>query len=178
MRQKAEAGYVTGGKVFGYDNVRVAKGQTSRVINEAEAAVVRDIYTRFANGEGLRTIALGLNGAGAFSPRAQQGRPSGWSSSSVREVLRRPLYRGELVFGKTAKADKRELRKAFPKTLREQGQIPMPEATRIRREAANLRIVDADLAARLDARRERGTGAPWRARPRAVPRRTPAASIC
>jgi hypothetical protein len=41
---------------LGYDNVRVAKGQTSRVINEAEAAVVRDIYTRFANGEGLRTM--------------------------------------------------------------------------------------------------------------------------
>src|SRR5687767_4334932 len=122
MRQKAEAGYVTGGKVFGYDNVRIAKGQTTRVPNEAEAAVVRDIYTRFAAGEGLRTIALALNHAGALSPRAQQGRPNGWSSSSVREVLARPAYRGEVVFGKTASAYGRELGAAYPK--REHGQIP------------------------------------------------------
>ncbi len=32
--------------MFGYDNERVAKGQTIRVINETEAAVVRDIYAR------------------------------------------------------------------------------------------------------------------------------------
>ncbi len=71
MRQKAEAGFVTGGTVFGYDNVRQAKGQTTRTINEREAAVVRDIYTRAAAGEGLRTIAAALNRAGALiTPRA------------------------------------------------------------------------------------------------------------
>lgn len=93
MRQKAEQGYVTGGKVFGYDNVPLAKGQTTRVPNEAEAAVVRTIYERFAEGDGLRTIPLALNNSGARSPRAQQGRPNGWSSSSVREVLQRPCSR-------------------------------------------------------------------------------------
>jgi site-specific DNA recombinase len=156
MRQKAEAGYVTGGKVFGYDNVRMGKGQTTRVPQEAEAAVVRDIYERFAAGAGLRTIALALNRAGALSPRAQQGRPNGWSSSSVRSVLERPLYRGELVFGKTASAYGRELGK---QSARESGQIPKPEATWTRRDMPALRLVDADLAARVDARRER-----WRQR--------------
>lgn len=87
MHEKARQGFVTGGRLFGYDNVRVAKGQTTRVINAAEAAVVRTIYDRFAAGDGLRTIALVLNNDSRPSPRAQQGRPRGWSSSSVREVL-------------------------------------------------------------------------------------------
>jgi len=46
MHGKAQQGYVTGGKLFGYDNARVGKGQTTRQVNEAEAAVVRDIYER------------------------------------------------------------------------------------------------------------------------------------
>ena len=100
---------MTGGKLFGYDNKRVGKGQTMRIVNDAEAAVVRTIYERFAAGDGLRTIALALNRSGALSPRAQQGRPNGWSSSSVREVLARPTYRGEVVFGKTANAYGREV---------------------------------------------------------------------
>lgn len=154
MRQKAEQGYVTGGKVFGYDNLRLAKGQTTRVPNDAEASVVRDIYIRFAAGEGLRTIALALNRAGAPSPRAQQGRPNGWSASSVSEVLMRPVYRGEVVFGRTVSAYGREMKKAYPKTTRESGQIPQPEERWIRRPAESLRIIDADLAARVDARRE------------------------
>src|SRR5207248_135224 len=41
MRQKAEAGYVTGGKLFGYDNVRIGKGQSERRINGTEAEVIR-----------------------------------------------------------------------------------------------------------------------------------------
>ena len=82
------------------------------------------IYERFAEGDGLRTIALALNRSGALSPRAQQGRPSGWSSSSVREVLMRPLYRGELVWGRTVSAYGRELGKQRGK--REAGQIPQP----------------------------------------------------
>lgn len=62
--------------MFGYDNVRAAKGQTTRMPNGEEAAVVRDIYVRFAAGEGLRTVAEALNRHGALSPRAQQGRPT------------------------------------------------------------------------------------------------------
>ena len=72
MRQKAEQGYVTGGKVFGYDNVRVAKGQTTRVLNEAEAAIVRNIYERFAAGEGVRTIAAALSAESIVTARAKR----------------------------------------------------------------------------------------------------------
>src|SRR5207245_1816329 len=86
--------------------------------------------------------------------RAQQGRPNGWSASSVREVLQRPVYRGDVVFGRTASAYGRELKKAYPHTTRESGQIPKPEETWIRRTVESLRIIDVDLAARVDARRD------------------------
>ena len=100
-RRKAKQGLVTGGKVFGYDNRPRAEGGKIRVRNENEASVVRDIYTRFAAGQGAYTIAEALNHIAAPSPRAQQGRPSGWSVSTIREVLKRPLYCGEIVYGKT-----------------------------------------------------------------------------
>lgn len=150
MRQKAEAGYVTGGKLFGYDNLRVGKGQTERRINEAQASVVRDIYERFAQGDGLRTIALALNTSGRLSPRAQQGRANGWSSTSVREVLGRSAYRGEAVFGRTANAYGREL--GPQRGTREHAQITQPEDRWIR--SACPAIVTPDLAARVDSRRE------------------------
>src|SRR6478672_3832220 len=49
MLRKAKAGHVTGGRVFGYDNVDVlsASGERSHVrrkINDAEANVVRRIF--------------------------------------------------------------------------------------------------------------------------------------
>ena len=150
MRVKAEAGYVTGGKVFGYDNVRVAKGQTTRVKNTAEKAVIVEIYTRFADGDGLRSIAFGAELRKALSPRAQQGRPCGWSASSVRRVVERPLYRGGVVYGKTACGNGRELGK---QSAREHGQIAKPEETWTKLDVPELRIIDVDLAARVDARR-------------------------
>jgi hypothetical protein len=152
MRRKAEQGLVAGSKVFGYDNVRVAKGHVERRISEAEAAIVRDIYQRSADGEGARSIALALNRMGVPAPRAQQGRPSGWSSSTIRAVLERPLYRGVIEYGKSMKAYGRELRRHGSK--REKGQVAAPPESVIRIEAPQLRIVDADVAHRVDARRE------------------------
>jgi len=138
LREKAEAGYVTGGLVFGYDNVRIGKGQVQRQINPAEAAVVRDIYERAAAGDGARSIARALNAAGVPKPRAQQGRRDGSSMSTVRAVLERPLYRGVVVYGRTAKAYDRELRRVRPGTQREKGQIPRPEETWLRHEVPAL----------------------------------------
>ena len=106
MLCKARAGHVTGGRVFGYDNRRSAGGPVTRLINEAEAVVVRDIFTLYCRGYGLRQIAHQLNEAGARCPRAQQGRPNGWAPSSVREVLYRPLYRGQIVWNRTQKRNR------------------------------------------------------------------------
>jgi DNA invertase Pin-like site-specific DNA recombinase len=108
MLRKARAGHVTGGRVFGYENVDVldAEGRRDHVerrIHDAEAAVVRRIFEACAAGQGLRTIAKVLNADQAPSPQAQQGRPSAWAPTTVREVLYRDLYRGLVVWNKTRK---------------------------------------------------------------------------
>ena len=66
MQRKARAGHVTGGRVFGYDNLEVLEpdGRRSHVerrINDAEAAVVRRIVDMSAGGSGLTAIAKALN---------------------------------------------------------------------------------------------------------------------
>lgn len=104
MQRKARAGHVTGGRVFGYDNIEVvdATGRRSHVerrINEAEAAVVRRIFELAADGVGQKRIAIQLNDDGVPAPRPQQSRPRGWATSSVHEVLHRELYRGEVLEG-------------------------------------------------------------------------------
>jgi site-specific DNA recombinase len=81
-------------------------GGVRRVISDTEAAVVRRIFEMAAAGYGLTTIAKTLNGERAASPRAQQGRPNGWAPSSVREVLHRSLYRGEIVWNQSRKRDR------------------------------------------------------------------------
>jgi site-specific DNA recombinase len=110
MLRKARAGHVTGGRVFGYDNVEVlaADGSRSHVvrrINEAEAVVVRRIFESCRAGDGLTRITKALNDDRMPAPRPQQGRAAGWAGSTVREVLLRPLYRGEIVWNQTRKRD-------------------------------------------------------------------------
>jgi site-specific DNA recombinase len=111
MVRKAKAGYVTGGKCFGYQNVAVcdASGKRShveRIINEPEAAVVRRIFQLCALGHGIKKIAHTLNAEGALCPRPSKGGPSGWAKSSVRSVLRRRTYVGEINYLQTMKRDK------------------------------------------------------------------------
>ncbi|HXB54716.1 MAG TPA: recombinase family protein [Vicinamibacteria bacterium] len=148
MRRKAELGHVVGGDVFGYDNERMPDGHVERLINKAEAAVVRDIYGRFAAGENPRAIAHTLNQAGILAPRARRGSPHGWSPGTVRAILMRPLYRGVIVYGRTAVKYGRELGK---QSAREKGQVPRPEAEWIRLSRPEWGIVDEELAGRVDA---------------------------
>src|SRR5262245_16033596 len=66
MVRKAKAGHVTGGRTFGYDNVVVngpdgTRAYVTRQINEAEAAVVRQIFKLSADGVGMTSIAKRLN---------------------------------------------------------------------------------------------------------------------
>ena len=106
LQRKARSGQVTGGVVFGYANVRAVDGAgVKRQVKAAEAAVVRDIFELYATGLGVRGIAKQLNARGVPCPRPQQGRPAGWAPSSVWSVLRRPIYRGEIVWGQTKKRD-------------------------------------------------------------------------
>jgi hypothetical protein len=137
MVRKARAGHVTGGRVFGYDNVEIPgpDGQRSHVvrrINEAEATVVRRIFDLCGgDGAGLTRITKLLNAECVPAPRPQLGRPQAWVASSVRQVLRRPLYRGEIVWNRSRKRD----------SWGQQHQRSRPEAEWLRIPAPDLRIV-------------------------------------
>ena len=87
--RKARAGYVAGGSVYGYDNVEVTvpdavTGKPKRLhverrINEAEAAVIREIFEKAAAGWGTRRIAHDLNARGVAGSSA----PTSWATSSL-----------------------------------------------------------------------------------------------
>jgi hypothetical protein len=95
---------VTGGRCFGYVNIRDASG-VRREINPDEAPIVQRIFELAASGVGLSGIAKRLIDDGALCPRSQRGRPRGWAPSSVREILRRDMYRGVVTWNKTKKRD-------------------------------------------------------------------------
>jgi DNA invertase Pin-like site-specific DNA recombinase len=154
MTRKARAGHVTGGRVFGYNNLEVlgASGQRSHVerrINENEAIVVRHIFEMCAAGAGLTRTAKALNEEHLPAPRPQLGRPIGWAHTSVREVLFRELYRGVIVWNQTRKRDR----------WGQKNQHPRPEVDWMRVPAPHLQIVSEELwraaHARRDVRRRR-----------------------
>ena len=148
MRRKAEAGHVTGGRCFGYTNVRV-NSHVEREINEVEAVVVRRIFDLCAGGTGYTRTAKQLNAEGVPCPRPQQGRPAGWAPSSVKTIIDRRLYLGEVVWNQTKKRDKWGQKKTSDR----------PERDWLRRSMPELRIVSDDVwnavHARLDGVRKR-----------------------
>jgi DNA invertase Pin-like site-specific DNA recombinase len=136
MVQKARAGYVTGGRVFGYENLEVLgpdgrRSHVDRRILPTKAAIVTRIFEMCAAGTGYTRIAKSLNAERAPSPRPQQARPAGWAPSSVREILHRELYRGVIIWNKTRKRDR----------WGQHRQTDRPESEWMRRQAPELRIV-------------------------------------
>jgi DNA invertase Pin-like site-specific DNA recombinase/chorismate mutase len=129
--RKAQLGHVTGGLVFGYDNVEIDK-HVERVPNPVETAVVQRIFALCAAGNGYSRISKLLNkefeiyvvGEDGEIERDQDGKikrivdparcpkprrkgaPAGWSPSTVRDVLHRELYRGVLLWNRTKKRDR------------------------------------------------------------------------
>jgi site-specific DNA recombinase len=147
MVRKARAGHVTGGCCFGYRNVEVvgADGRRShveRTVDAQQAAVISRIFRLCADGYGMKAIAKILNDDGALSPRAQRGRSHTWAPASVREVLFRPSYRGEIVWNATKKRDR----------WGQQHQTARPESEWIRVDAPHLRIVEEGLWTAAHAR--------------------------
>src|SRR4029453_17577257 len=140
MSRKARAGHVTGGKCFGYDNVVVVapdghRSHVERRINDAESAVIRRIFELSAGGNGYSRIAKMLNAEGALAPSAQQARPTGWAPASVKAVLERTTYRGEITWNRTRKRDRWGQRR----------HIERPDGEWMRHTAPALRIVSEEL---------------------------------
>jgi len=103
MIRKARAGHVVGGKVFGYRNVEIVaadgrRSHVTRVVDPSQATIVHRIFEDYAGGFGLVRIAKRLNAEGLTPPRAR-----GWAPSAIREILRRELYRGVVIWNRSAK---------------------------------------------------------------------------
>jgi site-specific DNA recombinase len=110
MVRKSEVRHVAGGRCFGYDNLKIVgpTGQpshTERRINDAEAAVVRRIFELCAAGKGVKAIAKMLNADGAPTPQPINRQVRGWAGASVRAVLYRRTYLGEIVYAATKPCD-------------------------------------------------------------------------
>jgi DNA invertase Pin-like site-specific DNA recombinase len=109
---QAIKGYWCGGRVYGYalrpildPNRRDPYGQPERIgtkleVDAEQAAIVREIYRRYVDGESCRTIAKELNNRGVPSAGSTWNRKirrcSGWMGSAVRAILRNPLYTGRV----------------------------------------------------------------------------------
>ena len=122
MRKRAEAGYWTGGFCFGHRPVPVFSGRTDadgqavrdhvdRKIEPEEAQTVKGIFVMYLAGYGLTAIAKTLNSDprrvkelreffGGSRPPAPRTGSGSWVAEGVRDILRRPVYAGKLIWGR------------------------------------------------------------------------------
>ncbi len=97
-RLNAEKGRVPN-LVYGYD--KTAGDYFNLTVNEAEAAVVREIFHLYnEEGYGAAKIASGLNARGLVTKRG-----CAWSQNAVSHILKNELYTGRVVNGKQEVAD-------------------------------------------------------------------------
>jgi site-specific DNA recombinase len=138
LLRKFKAGHVVGGRVFGYRNVDIpgtvpdAQGKMKRShvelrIHEEQAAVVREIFRLCAVGLGMVSIAHRLNAEGLPAPGTSNGRRKTWGPSSVRTVIFRRTYLGELVWNKTKKRNPSGVQQPRKRPEQDWLTIPMPQ---------------------------------------------------
>ena len=150
MFRKAKALYVTGNKVYGFDNVPVygdgvnADGtrhrqHVVRQINPEQAKTVVRVFEMYASGFGLAGIAKTLNTAHVPPPH---GGPLGWCPTALRDILRRELYRGVVYWNRTQTIQRGGTRM----------QRKRPESQWLRIEAPECRIVSEVLWEQVAAR--------------------------
>lgn len=152
MRANAEAGKATGSRTYGY---ATAPGGAMTVV-EAEAEVIRDIVDRYLGGETPRQIAGALNAAGVPAPRGGLWNASSINGSRQRAngILHTDLYGGVKVWNRM------EVRK--DRTTGRRTPVMKPEADWKRTPVPQLRIVDDDRWAKVQARKARESGTPAR----------------
>lgn len=103
LRARVHAGFIAGGRCFGYQNIRESdasgRTRTRMEIDPQEAEVVRRIFKERVEGRGFKQIAIRLNDDGLKSPQAGRRGTGTWSPGCVYEVLQRERYRGVYIHG-------------------------------------------------------------------------------
>jgi DNA invertase Pin-like site-specific DNA recombinase len=155
LRGRAGRGAFAGGRAYGYRSRPTGPGENAErclEVNAPEAAIVREIFQRFAGGESARAIAIALNRRGVPSPRG-----STWAVSAIHGnrdkgcgILNNELYRGIYIWNRSrwVKDPDRGTR-----TRRER-----PRTEWQRRELPALRIVSEELWSEVKRRQQRAHG--------------------
>ena len=175
VRARITSGYWSGVAPYGYKLVPDESTRTDRGCkvwlrpDDAEATIVRRIYRAYVEGAGYIAIAKGLNADGIPGPtppgRQRKDRngavkaiPTTWGPDRVHDILRHPIYRGVVTFGRTI-------------TVKRGGRHVATHAadpeTIIRQIRPELAIIDPALADAVDAAHAR------RAEPKGTTSRRP-----
>ena len=111
-------GFHAGGRCFGYRNVKTDDGVRLEV-EEREAAAVRRIFEMSANGYSLKAITKALNAEQVQPPRSRVGRlRATWCPTAIREMLRRELYIGRVVWNRSSSSRGREVASVCVESVR------------------------------------------------------------
>ena len=131
-------GLHTGGRCYGYTAVPAGDGESKQlIIHEPEARVICRIFEMSARGVSIRKITRILNAERVPSPRSRSDRRNAWCPTAIREMLKRPLYRGELIWNRSKfiKVPGTNKRRSKPRPPSEWKKLERPE----------LAIVSVDL---------------------------------
>lgn len=145
LEMRAKEGKATGGKVYGYT------ADWQQLVDEA--VVVREVFSRAADGSTLRSIAADLNMRGVPAPGAgwkrEERRTDGrWLVSALHAILRNERYIGQQVWNRSVWVKDPDTGRRIRRER--------PESEWIVREGVAL--VDSDTWQRVQARaRERAT---------------------
>lgn len=145
-------GNSVGGRCYGFrsypvyrDSVKPGTSSATRLtVVEDDAAVVRRIFGDFADGLSAGEISRRLNADGVPDPRR-----TGWNAGSIRRILRSGRYRGTVEWSRT-----RRLHNPVTGGLEVRSRLA---AEIVKIAMPHVRIVDDDLAARVDARLRRSS---------------------
>lgn len=152
LRRQVEQGFAVGCPPLGYTHVGPRK-QKKLVVEPKEAALVQRLFAAVASGTPISTLCRQLNQEGVKHPRAHRN-GHGWSATTVKNILERPIYRGEVTWAKTKMVEGRELgklRKAVDGRTRERANAATDESTWIQHKRPDLRIIDERTAKRVEA---------------------------
>ncbi|MFZ0634682.1 MAG: recombinase family protein, partial [Candidatus Acidiferrales bacterium] len=95
-------GLHAGGRCFGFTAVASGAGSSKRLtINESEAVIVRRIFELSAGGVSQKAIAKKLNAECVQAPRPRAGRRPTWCPTAIRAMLKREIYKGEVVWNRS-----------------------------------------------------------------------------
>ncbi len=146
LEGRALAGFITGGRCFGYQNESRPDG-VRLVIDEAEAVIVVWIFEWSAGGMALKATAKKLNAEHIAPPRQRKGkkRPS-WCHTAIRAMLRNEIYTGRVIWNRTHFVKRPGTNKRVPRDR------PLSEWVILDR--PELRIVSVDLWQRVQERQQ------------------------